>query len=103
MFVTFFLRSLVLLKKYGKMFSLYSFLIIISMCLGFITRAIIYNEALVEYGTQMFSYLSVRNSEQRQAFVSFQQSMLVTSMINWVLNMVYDIIVLKMYSVYSAF
>ena len=36
-------------------------------------------------------------------FISYQKFMLVCSIFNWILNMVFDIIVLKMYSVYSTF
>ena len=103
MFLTFFYKAVVLLYRYGKMFSLYSFFIIMLMSIGFIARAVIYNQSLVTYGDYLFVRLATKDSEERKAFVSFQQSMLTTSIINWVLNMVYDIIVLKMYSVYSAF
>ena len=45
---------MIMLKKYGKMFSKYSFLIIVVLNLGFLTRAILYNKSLVNYGDEPF-------------------------------------------------
>jgi len=54
MFFSFFIKSMIMLKKYGKMFSKYSFLIIVVLNLGFLTRAILYNKSLVNYGDEPF-------------------------------------------------
>ena len=54
MFLSFFFKSLMMLKKYGKMFSIYSFFIIGVMNCGFLIRAIIYNTSLVRYAATPF-------------------------------------------------
>jgi hypothetical protein len=54
MFGTFFLASMILLKKYRKMFSIYSYLIIVVMNVGLIYRAIVYNVSQTKYAQVRF-------------------------------------------------
>ena len=54
MFATFFLTSIIMLKRYGKMFSIYSHLIIIVMNYGFLHRAIVYYQSYRDYGKTPF-------------------------------------------------
>jgi hypothetical protein len=72
------------------------------MNIGFLGRAIIYNTSLVDYGDVDFVDL-VHNDITMVKFIDFQNRMLVCSIFNWILNMVFDAIVLKMYCVYSTF
>ena len=105
MFMSFFIKSLMMLKKYGKMFSIYSFFIIGVMNFGFLIRAIIYNTSLSRYSSTPFEEIKHNSkiTKDFKTFLGFQQEMMVASIIDWILNMAYDIIVLKMYSVYQTF
>lgn len=102
MWLTFFLRSIVMLKNYFKVFSIYSYLIIVGMNIGFLARAIIYNLSTLTYGPLKFNQQGCFDTFFMH-FESFQDMMLIVSIINWILNMVYDIIVIKMYTVYRIF
>ena len=49
MFATYFMKSLSLLRKYRKEFSIYSFIIIFVTNLGFLGRATLYNVSRDKY------------------------------------------------------
>lgn len=57
MFFSFFIKSLMMLKKYGKMFSIYSYFIIVVMSLGFLVRAILYNKSYIHYSDLSFDQI----------------------------------------------
>jgi hypothetical protein len=54
----------------------------------------------------MIEYLCVKSIDHGQAvehYINFQASMNWVSCINWILNLIFDIIIIKMYSVYQIF
>lgn len=103
MWLTFFWRSVIMLKNYFKVFSIYSYFIIVGMNIGFLARAIIYNMSTLYYGPLKFDLSKNCTDIFFKHFENFQDMMLIVSIINWILNMVYDVIVIKMYTVYRIF
>ena len=89
------------------MFSIYSLSIIVVINICFLLRSILYQVSSSSYNSlKMIEYLCVKSNGHTSAinkYMAFQANMQWCALINWILNLVFDIIIIKMYSVYQIF
>ena len=106
MFASFFITSMRLIKKYRKEFTLSSYTIIFLMNAGFLARAIVYNHNTNKYADKKFLLSQDDKTVEwviMDEFIDYQQNMMISACINWTLNMFFDVVVLKMMTVYFTF
>jgi hypothetical protein len=108
MWVTVFIKTSITIKRYKKIYSCPTLFLLLTMNIAFLSRAVICQISFNKYGSAEIKYLKeCYTNEDPQGvkikYVAFQGMMQINSVINWFLNIIFDVVVLKMISIYKVF